>query len=81
MSDLEKQDLKNKKVIGIDTNSAVRSGFFWGYAGLIDNIINLIKKEQENLIRLLLQVAFLIYLKIQLKQKLLKTKISLLRVL
>ena len=34
-----------KKVIGIDTISAVRSGFFWGYAGLIDNIINLIKKE------------------------------------
>ena len=39
-------DLKQiKKVIGIDTISAVRSGFFWGYAGLIDNIINLIKKE------------------------------------
>ena len=36
---------KIKKVIGIDTISAVRSGFFWGYAGLIDNIINLIKKE------------------------------------
>ena len=34
-----------KKVIGIDTTSAVRSGFFWGYAGLIDNIVNLIKKE------------------------------------
>ena len=34
-----------KKVIGIDTISAVRSGFFWGYAGLIDNIVNLIKKE------------------------------------
>ena len=34
-----------KKVIGVDTVSAVRSGFFWGYAGLIDNIINLIKKE------------------------------------
>jgi type III pantothenate kinase len=38
--------LKNiKKVIGVDTVSAVRSGFFWGYAGLIDNIVNLIKKE------------------------------------
>ena len=33
-----------KKVIGNDTISAVRSGFFWGYAGLIDNIVNLIKK-------------------------------------
>ena len=36
---------KIKKVIGVDTISAVRSGFFWGYAGLIDNIVNLIKKE------------------------------------
>ena len=35
------------KVIGKDTKSAVRSGFFWGYAGLIDNIINLIKKETK----------------------------------
>ena len=36
---------KIKNEIGNDTISAVRSGFFWGYAGLIDNIINLIKKE------------------------------------
>ena len=35
------------KVIGKDTKSAVRSGFFWGYAGLIDNLINLIKKETK----------------------------------
>ena len=34
---------KIKNIIGIDTISAVRSGFFWGYAGLIDNIFNLIK--------------------------------------
>src|SRR5210317_854093 len=43
---IPKINLKNiKKVIGVDTVSAVRSGFFWGYAGLIDNIVNLIKKE------------------------------------
>jgi type III pantothenate kinase len=36
---------KTKKVIGSNTISAVRSGFFWGYAGLIDNIVYLIKKE------------------------------------
>ena len=42
---IPKVNLKNiKKVIGMNTISAVRSGFFWGYAGLIDNIINLIKK-------------------------------------
>ena len=35
------------KVIGNNTISAVRSGFFWGYAGLIDKIINLIKKETK----------------------------------
>ena len=43
---IPKIDLKQiKNVIGNNTISAVRSGFFWGYAGLIDNIINLIKKE------------------------------------
>ena len=41
-------DLKKiTKVIGKDTTSAVRSGFFWGYAGLIDNVVNLIKKETK----------------------------------
>ena len=38
---------KTNKVIGINTISAVRAGFFWGYEGLIDNIINLIKKETK----------------------------------
>tara|TARA_B100000579_G_scaffold88532_1_gene69707 strand:+ start:1599 stop:2339 length:741 start_codon:yes stop_codon:yes gene_type:complete len=45
---IPKIDLKKmSKVIGKDTTSAVRSGFFWGYAGLIDNVINLIKKETK----------------------------------
>ena len=43
---IPKIELKRmKKVIGSNTLSAVRSGFFWGYSGLIDNMINLIKKE------------------------------------
>mgnify|MGYP001342575285 CR=1 FL=1 len=43
---IPKTELKKiNKVIGTNTISAVRSGFFWGYAGLIDNIIKLIKKE------------------------------------
>ena len=43
---IPKVDLKKiTKVVGNNTITAVRSGFFWGYAGLIDNIINLIKKE------------------------------------
>jgi len=38
---------KINKVIGLNTINAVRAGFFWGYEGLIDNIINLIKKETK----------------------------------
>ncbi len=45
---LPKINLKKiNKVIGKNTVNAVRSGFFWGYAGLIDNIVNLIKKETK----------------------------------
>ena len=36
-----------KKVIGKNTLSALRSGFFWGYTGLINNIIKLIKIETK----------------------------------
>ena len=39
---------KMSKVIGKNTKSAVRSGFFWGYAGLIDNMIKLIKKQTKS---------------------------------
>ena len=38
---------KTNKILGSNTINAVRSGFFWGYIGLIDNIINLIKKETK----------------------------------
>ena len=47
-----------KKVIGIDTISAVRSGFFWGYSGLIDNIINLIKKETGKSFKIIITGGF-----------------------
>tara|TARA_B100000287_G_C20550708_1_gene748384 strand:- start:332 stop:1078 length:747 start_codon:yes stop_codon:yes gene_type:complete len=39
---------KISNVIGKNTNEAVRSGFFWGYAGLIDNMIKLIKKQTKS---------------------------------
>ena len=52
-------DLKKiKNVIGNDTISAVRSGFFWGYAGLIDNIINLIKKETRKSFKVIITGGF-----------------------
>ena len=49
---------KIKTIIGIDTISAVRSGFFWGYAGLIDNIVNLIKKETRKSFKLVITGGF-----------------------
>ena len=49
---------KINKVIGIDTISAVRSGFFWGYAGLIDNIVNLIKRETRKSFKLVITGGF-----------------------
>jgi type III pantothenate kinase len=49
---------KMTDVIGKDTKSAVRSGFFWGYAGLIDNIINLIKKETKKSFKVIITGGF-----------------------
>ena len=41
-------------VIGKNTNEAVRSGFYWGYAGLIDNMIKLIKRQTKSDFRVVL---------------------------
>ena len=49
---------KIKKVIGFDTVNAVRSGFFWGYRGLIDNIVNLIKKETRKSFKIIITGGF-----------------------
>ena len=38
---------KIKNVIGKNTSSAINSGFFLGYSGLIDNIIKLIIKQTQ----------------------------------
>ena len=65
---------KIKKVIGVDTISAVRSGFFWGYAGLIDNIVNLIKKETNKSFKLVITGGFSDLFKESLKTKLIKDK-------
>ena len=72
---IPKIDLKKiKKVIGIDTISAVRSGFFWGYGGLIDNIINLIKKETGKSFKLVITGGFSDLIKKSIKTKLTKDK-------
>jgi len=59
------------KVIGKDTISAVRSGFFWGYVGLIDNIVNMIKKETRKSFKLVITGGFS-----DLFQKSIKTKFN-----
>ena len=38
---------KQKKIIGKNTLEALRSGFYWGYLGLINNIILKIEKETK----------------------------------
>ena len=46
--------MKMSKVIGKNTISSVRSGFYWGYIGLIDNIIKLIKLETNRKYKIIL---------------------------
>ena len=38
---------KINNIIGKNTQNAVRSGFYWGYQGLIENMINLIEKKYK----------------------------------
>jgi type III pantothenate kinase len=65
---------KIKKVIGVDTLSAVRSGFFWGYAGLIDNIINLIIKETRKSFKVFITGGFSELFKSSIKTKVIHNK-------
>ena len=45
---------KISNVVGKNTLDAVRSGFFWGYAGLIDNMIKLIKRQTKSTFKIIL---------------------------
>ena len=65
---------KIKNIIGIDTTSAVRSGFFWGYAGLIDNVVNLIKKETGKSFKLVITGGFSDLFKNSIKNKTIQNK-------
>ncbi len=72
---IPKIDLKKiKKIIGKDTISAVRSGFFWGYAGLIDNIVYLIKKETRKSFKLVITGGFSNLFKDSIKSKTIQNK-------
>ena len=65
---------KNNNVIGNDTISAVRSGFFWGYSGLIDKIVNLIKKETNRSYKLIITGGFSELFKSSIKKKVIQDK-------
>ena len=65
---------KNSNVIGNDTISAVRSGFFWGYGGLIDKIVNLIKKETKRSYKLIITGGFSELFKTSIKKKVTQDK-------
>ena len=65
---------KIKNVIGNNTISAVRAGFFWGYSGLIDNIINLIKKETGKSFKIITTGGFSSIFKKSIKMKVIQNK-------
>ena len=45
---------KVSKVIGKNTKNAVQSGFYWGYIGLIKNIVRLIKNQTRKNFKIIL---------------------------
>ena len=49
---------KINKVVGNNSISALRSGFYWGYAGLIENILQLIRKETKRNYKIILTGGF-----------------------
>ena len=60
---------KINKVVGNNTISALRSGFYWGYAGLIENILQLIRKETKRNYKIILTGGFSSLFKNSIKSK------------
>jgi len=56
-------------VIGNNTVSALRSGFFWGYIGLINSVLNLIKKKTKKKYKVILTGGFSLLFKSSIKSK------------
>jgi type III pantothenate kinase len=44
--------------LGKSTISAVRSGFYWGYLGLVENIINKIHKQTKKKYKIVITGGF-----------------------
>jgi len=60
---------KVNKVVGNNTLSALRSGFYWGYAGMIENILRLIKKETKKSYKIILTGGYSSLFKNSIKSK------------
>ena len=60
---------KIKNVIGKSTNTAIRSGFYHGYSGLIDNIIKLIIKQTGKPFKIILTGGLAYLFKNSIKRK------------
>ena len=60
---------KINKIVGKNTISALRSGFYWGYTGLIENILQLIRKETKRNYKIILTGGFSSLFKNSIKSK------------
>jgi type III pantothenate kinase len=60
---------KINRVIGNNTLSALRSGFYWGYTGMIENILRLIKKETKKSYKIILTGGYSSLFKNSIKPK------------
>ena len=60
---------KINKVVGNNTLSALRSGFYWGYTGMIENILRLIKKETKKCYKIILTGGYSSLFKNSIKSK------------
>ena len=60
---------KIKKVVGKNTTTAVRSGFYWGYIGLINNILKLIKIETKKSFKIIITGGYSHFLYKMIKNK------------
>ena len=60
---------KISKIIGTNTENAVKSGYYWGYVGLIDNIIKLIIKQTQKQFKIILTGGLAYLFKNSIKRK------------
>ena len=60
---------KTKRIIGKNTTSAIRAGFYHGYSGLIDNIIKMIIKQTGKSFNIILTGGYSYLFKNSIKKK------------